>query len=407
MKNFKYILASFFIIATLIPQLALASWWNPFSWNVFKKKEVAPKVQVEVQKTPEEKISELQKQLDKLKNKKTNSTTTTQTPTKSVQKKIVTKKIEVSSESSWKAIEDYLFPIADGQGLTDFRTRNDEANDFRYYIKENNTWTWKSSGNSTVGLFGGPNQLTLVGKDVMLCNYKNYSVTSCSAGQKFYCPETGNATCLSSVAKNNTTAPSQTSNATKVTTPVLPPTADQLAGVMRLCANVIQNGTPSLIKSCDPNNGTVWEGYYSNIIFRNQIDIFVAQIDALNATKSLNSIQQKSNCYYPSSETLSKMTPWAGTFVIQNACGTATEGDKINYQMEELKDQLSGLKDTIKKNQAEAFQRPALESLQSNPQTFGGTKWEVRFEGGGNGRVFNSSGEGYSFHCDSTSCITY
>jgi len=68
MKNFKYILVSFFIIATLIPQLALASWWNPFSWNIFKKKEITPQVQVDVQKTPEEKISELQKQLDELKN---------------------------------------------------------------------------------------------------------------------------------------------------------------------------------------------------------------------------------------------------------------------------------------------------------------------------------------------------
>lgn len=405
----KYLPILFLIV--FIPSIAFASWWNPFTWKIFKTKEPVPQIQVETQKTPEEKISDLQKQLNELKNPKTNSTTTTKAPVQSIQKKSVAVQAEVSSESSWKAIEDYLFPIADGQGLTDFRTTNHEANDFRYYTKENNIWTWKSDGKTRVTLHGGPN--SFLGSDVntISCNGRvtNFRTSAfCPAGQKFDCPETGYNSCVSTVAKNNATAPSQTSNINKVATPILPPTADQLAGVMRLCTNIIQNGTSSsLIKSCDPNTGTIWEGYYSNIIFRNQIDIFVAQIDALDATKSLNSIKQKSNCYYPSSETLSKMTPWAGTFLIQNACGTATDGDRINYQTAELQNQLSGLKDTINKNQATALQRVDLEKLQSQPQTFGNTKWEVRFDNGGFGRVSNSLGQSYSFHCDSTSCITY
>lgn len=66
----KYI--SILILALfIIPSLAFASWWNPFTWKIFKKREPAPQVQVintEKEKTPEEKISELQKQLDELKN---------------------------------------------------------------------------------------------------------------------------------------------------------------------------------------------------------------------------------------------------------------------------------------------------------------------------------------------------
>lgn len=54
MKNFKYILVSFFIIATLIPQLALASWWNPFSWKVFHIAEPVPPIKMEVQKQLDE-----------------------------------------------------------------------------------------------------------------------------------------------------------------------------------------------------------------------------------------------------------------------------------------------------------------------------------------------------------------
>lgn len=69
----KYI-TSLFIIILIIPSIAFASWWNPLSWNIFSflhKKEATP--QVEVQKSSDEKIADLQKQLDDLINKKENS----------------------------------------------------------------------------------------------------------------------------------------------------------------------------------------------------------------------------------------------------------------------------------------------------------------------------------------------
>lgn len=65
----KKYLSLLFLIVLIVPSIAFASWWNPFSWNIFSKKEVVQKIQVEEQqKTPEEKITELQKQLDDLKN---------------------------------------------------------------------------------------------------------------------------------------------------------------------------------------------------------------------------------------------------------------------------------------------------------------------------------------------------
>lgn len=66
----KKYLPVLFLVVFLVPSIAMASWWNPFTWKIFKKREPAPQVQVintEKEKTPEEKISELQKQLDELK----------------------------------------------------------------------------------------------------------------------------------------------------------------------------------------------------------------------------------------------------------------------------------------------------------------------------------------------------
>ncbi len=61
------------LIVFIVPAIASASWWNPFSWKVFKKKQVAPQVQIiNTEKTSEQKIDELQKQIDELNNKKPN-----------------------------------------------------------------------------------------------------------------------------------------------------------------------------------------------------------------------------------------------------------------------------------------------------------------------------------------------
>ena len=62
----KKYLAVLFLIVFIAPSIALASWWNPFSWNIFHKKEVSTPIQttnIETVKTPEVKIAEQQKQV--------------------------------------------------------------------------------------------------------------------------------------------------------------------------------------------------------------------------------------------------------------------------------------------------------------------------------------------------------
>ena len=81
----KYLLALSLIIF-VAPSIALASWWNPFSWSIFHKKETVPQIQVETQKTSEEKISELQKQLYDLKKEKLSSDLTATPKPKEVKK---------------------------------------------------------------------------------------------------------------------------------------------------------------------------------------------------------------------------------------------------------------------------------------------------------------------------------
>jgi multidrug efflux pump subunit AcrA (membrane-fusion protein) len=79
----KKYLISLLLIVFILPSVAFASWYNPFSWFngwTFHKTEVAPQSPVETQKTPEEKINDLQKQLDDLKKQQPVSTSTTTTP---------------------------------------------------------------------------------------------------------------------------------------------------------------------------------------------------------------------------------------------------------------------------------------------------------------------------------------
>lgn len=66
------------MVAVLVPQIALASWWNPFSWSVFHRKVAAPVVQqipastttITVQKNnTEAEISSLKKEIEELKAK--------------------------------------------------------------------------------------------------------------------------------------------------------------------------------------------------------------------------------------------------------------------------------------------------------------------------------------------------
>lgn len=63
----KYILA-LFLITLIIPSVVLASWWNPFSWKIFHKKEVAIPIQ-DIQTVTNAEVEALKKQIVELKSK--------------------------------------------------------------------------------------------------------------------------------------------------------------------------------------------------------------------------------------------------------------------------------------------------------------------------------------------------
>ncbi|MEK7642549.1 MAG: hypothetical protein AAB392_02010 [Patescibacteria group bacterium] len=75
MKN--RILTLIFLVTILIPQVVFASWWNPFSWNIFKKTTpIIEKIQVATSTTPDSntEIEKLRAEIEELKNQKTERT---------------------------------------------------------------------------------------------------------------------------------------------------------------------------------------------------------------------------------------------------------------------------------------------------------------------------------------------
>ena len=59
MVNVMKRLIPLFLVVFLIPQVALAAWWNPFSWGIFKK--IDPQTQV-----LEDRVKELEKKLEEV-----------------------------------------------------------------------------------------------------------------------------------------------------------------------------------------------------------------------------------------------------------------------------------------------------------------------------------------------------
>ena len=130
----KYILV-LFLIMFIVPSVAMASWWNPFSWKVFHKKEVTPTVQIEVQKTPEEKINELQKQLDELKNQQPKTIPVTKTQIQNY---------KPTATETWGELEAKYFVDADQKGHTYLWISN-SLGEKRYYRKEGTQWVRKNT----------------------------------------------------------------------------------------------------------------------------------------------------------------------------------------------------------------------------------------------------------------------
>lgn len=112
MKNLKSVLFAFLIVIFLIPQITLASWWNPFSWKIFNKKtDTSPSISLVSENTElkdtkpvndsSEEIEKLKKQIEDLQNKQID------TPVKNIEAKKVTPPVD-NSELIKKQVQEQL-----------------------------------------------------------------------------------------------------------------------------------------------------------------------------------------------------------------------------------------------------------------------------------------------------------
>ena len=114
MKKYLIIL---FLAVFIIPSIAFASWWNPFSW--FKKKVVPPPVvQVSIPTNNDQEIENLKKQVDELKKQSANNKASTQTTQNVVKKETnsTTEKEQLLAISKQKELE-YQKLVAEKSGI--------------------------------------------------------------------------------------------------------------------------------------------------------------------------------------------------------------------------------------------------------------------------------------------------
>jgi|GEM_PF-2449245 len=115
MKKFLSILV---LVVLVTPQVAMAAWWNPFSWSVFQKKET------NVQQL-ESRIKDLEKKLEETSGKKS-ATTTSEVSSMKVDKPVVKKAekavpvpVSVEKEAAPAAPKTFVLPngaVVDGAG---------------------------------------------------------------------------------------------------------------------------------------------------------------------------------------------------------------------------------------------------------------------------------------------------
>ncbi len=219
-----------------------------------------------------------------------------------------------------------------------------------------------------------------------LCNGKYW--TQCPTGQSFYCPATGDAQCIQKIT--------QTKN-------VNPPTLEQLANLRRFClASTYLNSVCS--------KPEFMPGYNSNLIFRSEIDKFVAQYFAIISDQQKQQIaeeKKKFDCLMqPTPEDQRVLDPATQNYLRQSRCGTITEQDKATYELSRLKSSVDELKYRLESKIS--FPPLFLDSAQlpSNSYLNNSAKWQVRWEGS-SGTVTDSLGNHYQFHCEDSFCRSY
>ncbi len=336
----KYLLM-ILLVTFIVPSVALASWWNPFTWKIFQKRHTK-EVQVEkpaVATMETRPIAEIKQP---------------EVETEAVVKVVPKKDNPGSESSSWKLVEDYLLPIADGQGLTGFRTIS--TNDVRFYTKKDNKWSWQNKGNEKVGLFGGPNSIIGNSTDTLVCNLKTYAL--CPAGQQFTCSEAGSASCI----------PNSISMQKDFTRPAAFPSPEEIRKLMVLC-----NLDPSIMeKLC--RNDQLMNSFFMNIADTRKLIVVVA------------------------------------TDIEKKIADRKTQSD-LDLQRYQLYRSVVSQPIIFPPTHVETYSMPTFVPMYQ-PKPFvdpSPAHWKVQWTGNGGGFISNSSGKSTHFQCDpgSNSCFSY
>ena len=349
----KPIILLIFTFFVLFPTIAFASWWNPFSWNVWNN--VFHKANNKTQ-VLENRVKELEKKLgdaiatsSKELNVEATSTAVKKTVTEEIKKiapvvvvpKSITSPVDSNnnlsnptplSVESWTKLENRYFAEASQKGLVTLIITNN-IGEKRYYRKEGVLWFRKN------------NEVEM---------QQSYDV---------------------------------------------PPTTQQLANLRRFCLS-----DSNINKFCqDP---IFMPSYYSNEKARLAVDDLIRQYNAiLSDREKQRVVAEKSimDCLMaPSPEEEHLLDPDTKMYLLQLRCGTVTAADRTNYELSRIKSSVDELKYRL--DSKISFLSLFLDQIKT--PTLDTTKWQVRWDGSG-GTVTNSAGSIYQFHCEDDTCRSY
>lgn len=265
MKIYKQVLGVLVVSVFIVPQITLAAWWNPISWSIWNIFKPTPHVQIQT------------------------ATTTPATPTTTTTQNIINQKViqKIKTETPPKK-----------------SIQNQPATTKENSISRTPTvpaplvTTWSELENQYFA------EATQKG---------GTSLTITNAGeQRFYRSENG------IWIRKNTSAEAQ-----QPYQPPLPrPSAAQLTGIASLCSLAASKGNTYLIQVC--TDGTLLNGYNTNVIFRSRIDAMVQEYQQQIAAQQAAS-DQKFNCMknlaHPYDPSISAAANLYDSQVIQYACG--------------------------------------------------------------------------------------
>jgi len=194
MLKSKQFLITLVLVGSLLPNMALASWYNPFSWGVFSwfketiHRDVSPnpplstefpltdEVKTETKEDQALEIEKLKKEVEELKKKPTPATVpvvsaskqVVPTPKSSVpptvsdtnnnQPKLESTNSQPVAIETWAQQEVRDFAYADAREWASLTSTN-SLGEKRYYRKEGNQWVRKNSENEATTKYTDPNYI--------------------------------------------------------------------------------------------------------------------------------------------------------------------------------------------------------------------------------------------------------